>query len=336
MPKMLSKNEVKKISKKLGWSLKETETAIKEYKMYKSIVNHDELLRICFKSNSPKQRIDNVAEYLIDNLEGDIIHNIVELFNIDIFVFVLRVFNLNDFQNSSLFKFKYELDISLEEVISGSFIRYPEAFFLFPNNKDIKDLQEYNLLDSFIFINDLDLSYELIDRYILHKSESQKFNSSRTSDINISDSYSLQFIEEISINLIQILGFKMFEINCLKDHITRLSRINFLPHNKKKLKIIKKGLMELEINKNEITDRQYWFYYCLIEKIKEKGYKTKPASEMAEKLLNLVQSGSIRNLYYIKKKITSGDDNFELDKFIFEQGFNNQINKYLSKLESVK
>jgi len=330
----LTKIETRRISQKLSWTLKETEIAIEEFKNIKSLVNHNEVFRICLKSNSPNDRESNL-QFLINNLEGDVIDNIIALNNSHQFLTVLRIFNLIDIKNSGFFELEYRLSRHTE-VMSGSFLRYPPIVIARPVKKDIKSLIKYGLLNQIIFTSENRLFNELINGYIQHKATRYMINSDLISnkDSTIDNTYEnyFKFIEEIIIKLIPILEFEIFNINCLRDHINILSHTRHDTHNNEVLKIIKKKFIELEINRNEITDKTYWFYYCLIEKIKQSGYKTKPASQIAENFLRVRSRGTLRARYYEKNKEVKKNKSFNLDRYIIEQGFLKEIDKYIEKL----
>ena len=97
MSNKLKNKEIKDISRKLRWSLKNTKEAIKEFNNVESIVNHDELLRICLISNNPTDRINNIAEILVLKEDDNIENILLKVLDIDDLLYVLRVFNIADF-----------------------------------------------------------------------------------------------------------------------------------------------------------------------------------------------------------------------------------------------
>jgi len=359
MYEKLSTSEVKKISKKLGWSLSETKKAIKEFKDAESIVNHDELLRICLNSENPLKRTSNVADLLCKSnyICEDII---LKLLKHDILLFALRVFNISDmlFDENINVGFKVEMGGKRKTVIQdkngvtkGSFLRFKDFITVEVKNSDMfygysnpntlfvqyyrLDKIAYNLCDYYIvmdrtyYIKNNNIKAKIISPDRRGKQKLNEFLAEIFTHLRKNNTKE----ENMIINLFSQVEFQILNIAIIKDTICFKSQAKYLPDNREFIRKLKNTFIDINSNRNEITDKQYWFYYCLIEKIKEKGYKTKPASEIAEKLLNLAESGSIRNIYYIKNKQARNVENFDLDQFIIEQGFTNYINEYLEKVE---
>lgn len=172
----------------------------------------------------------------------------------------------------------------------------------------------------------------------LKKEFMQEFNISQANyDMYYDEqSYYDKYFERIILRLFPILEFRLLRIDCIKRYMDIISSIKYLPEHYNFLSNLKKLFIDINENRNELTEKRYWFYYCLIEKIKEKGYQTKAASEIAENLLGLESKGTLRARYYDKNKEAKKIKPFELDKYIKEHGFLDQINKHLEKVESIK
>jgi len=357
----LSKTEIKKISKKLGWSLSETGNAIKEFKESESIVNRDALLRICLNTENPIKRRSKIAELLcFSNHTTE--ENVIKLLEYDKLIFVLRVFNIYDilFDQNIDAHFRYEIGkkiktilIENEEVAKGSFLNFNKHFTVQVKHSDIFDgyADPNDLFKQHIKLDDIantlcdtyltvQLSYNIYNSIKLTKTKhkTETMNKQQFNDFVLKEGPKILTNaategENFVLNLFSLMEFRIIKIPLIQESLWSNYELKYLPGSRDFITKLKNSLMNIKSNKNEITDKQYWFYYCLIEKIKEKGYKTKPASEIAEKLLNLAQSGSIRNIYYIKNKQAKEIENFDINKFIIEQGFKNPINEYLDKVE---
>jgi len=231
------------------------------------------------------------------------------------------------------------------EVSRVSFLRFPQLVLVKPRNFDnFEGLIDGDLLLQ-KYVNRTDLANDLCNIYLKFKLE-RPYNTkmdeieklSNTNFHKESSKISYTFhdeVEELIIKLIPIKHFELLNIPFIENYITIRHNLMFIPSCKTFIKKIHKLYLDVDTNRNEITDKQYWFYYCLIEKIKEKGYKTQPASKIAERLLNLTETGSIRSRYYSKKKIVDKDKNFKLDDFIYKQGFTEPIYDFLNKVERV-
>jgi len=228
------------------------------------------------------------------------------------------------------------------EVSRVSFLRFPQLVFVEPRNFDnFEGLIDGDLLLQ-KYVNRTELANDLCNIYLKFKLE-RPFNTkmdeieklSNTNFHKESSKISNTFhdeVEELIIKLIPIKHFELLNIPFIENYITIRYHSTFIPSCKTFIKKIHKLFLDVDTDRNEITDKQYWFYYCLIEKIKEKGYKTQPASKIAERLLNLTETGSIRSRYYSKKKIVDKDKNFKLDDFIYKQGFTEPINDFLNQV----
>jgi len=375
--KKLTKTEVKKISQKLGWSLKDTQKAITEFRNSKSFVNQDDFLQLCLNSENHDERIEKTVDYLVKFSDIDIISNIDAILNYDPFLYVLWTFKIFELNNLDYI----DVDFLIAEenrYKRGFLLEHPDSVRI--STSQLEDMHRDSVIEESDYLNikcpGIDnIMDTIINQYIIRKIDdlAAKKTNIKLDDIvhKLDNMYKSKFStfyknklhiakldikkldefginkdnieEEIYLALIRKYKFEIFKIESIGSYILYLSASEFLPYESKILKKIRNILSNrdefigININRNEITEKRYWFYYCLIEKIKEKtkSNKTQPACKIVARLFN-ENFTSIRTRHYEKNEKRKEDKNFELDNFIKEQGFSNHIKEYLEKAESIK
>lgn len=345
MSNKLKPLDIVDISKKISWTLKDTKKAIKEFRNLESILNQDDFLKLCLNSENDNERIENTVQLLVKNSDNNVVNDIDAILNNDPFLYVLWTFKICDMVQLDYIDVEFWSD-NEKKYQSGCFLKFPQHIRIF--NSQLEDMfydsiiqeSEYYTIQ---YPNIYQLKKSIINRFISSKIN---FLATKQSGTKFNDAKDNLFIirqnveYELFLALIKKYKFGIFEYEPIVRYIRKLSVSEFLPDNDKKLRIIRSILsnryetFNIDTERHKITDNRYWFFYCLIEKIKEKGKtnKTQPACKIVAKLFNQ-EFTSIRTRYYEKK---DSIDNFDLDNCILEKGFSEQINEYLEKAESVK
>lgn len=235
------------------------------------------------------------------------------------------------------------------EAMNGSFLRFPVIVVYISSKESLADrlLKKDLLLNKYIDLKEL--SYKLCDSYLNFKFNKpiddkiklmEKLKNKREHDElenqilkMYADRYSI--LQEVIISLFRIIKFEIFNMQYFKECLDIASRYYFVPEHSTFLKKIKEAFVDLDANKQYLTQRTNWFVYCLVEKIKQKGYKVKPACEIVGKLLELYPE-SVRARYYENRQIIKQRDKFNLDEFILKEGYLDALNNYLYKISSAQ
>ena len=122
------------------------------------------------------------------------------------------------------------------------------------------------------------IKHTIINQYIISKIDHLAETKSITmfDDVKYDVFINKHDIEEkIYLALVRKYQFEIFKYKTIKRYILRLSASEFLPYKNKILRKIRKILSNrdeiigIDTNRKKITEQRYWFYNCLIEKIKE-------------------------------------------------------------------
>jgi len=328
--KNLTETEIRKISKKLGWSLNDTKNAIDELRKSKFIINQDELLRICINSNEAYSRIREVGKYIASSLEGETVESIKNLYSTFNIYLVIRIFHQSDFINKKAINLKYFLDKKLYENIELSKKRsffHPLMIYKILHLDIINEIEtiKINIINSVTDVSKI--KFLIIDEYI----------KSKLKLISESDDERFELLNQITVELINELGFGVFEFPILRMRIVNLyKQIHIRKEIKNEFKNISVAFYDYNTNTQLLTAKKNKFYYCLIQKIIEKeNIKVQTACKLAQKPTGEGYK-TLRARYYDKNKIVNRIKDFDLDEFIQKQGFTDDIDEYLDKVVSVK
>jgi len=340
MGKNLTKNEVKKIAEILNWNMKDIKSFIKDYKSIKSIIDHNELLRLCISSNNPEERLDNAAK-LINDRCNDIENTIIAIINEDVLIDIIELFNVFDFVSDKNIKFyhifsNYEFTPSkkIEADNASSFrLKYVPPVYLELNISKLSKYLPYADIYFGKYFSSNELSYLLCDLYIYCKLDDEltKLIPPVSKDDEID--YEEIFMSKIILKLFPVLEFKLLNINSLKYFLIEEFQDKYLPYHNEFITKFLSSLINIQQNRNIVTKKLYWFIYCSIEKLHVKGYNTKAAAEIVAKYLGNDKSNSVRTRYYDIRSTAEKIKDFDLDSFINEQGFTQKINSLLERLD---
>lgn len=356
MSKKLSKTEIQNISKRLGWKYGQTKDYINKYREKGSILDYEDLIRTCYKSSSPIKRFNNIASLLYNHCKDEV-STIKALVNQDVLIDTIILFNISDFvqdQNIEIITVdKYDTGVSVfvdgKEIIIQEphtdkatltqewFSKTRELIIqdrdwdteIFATLKEPKHLDNYEPSTSKIFKQHLDqyeLAYNLCDSYISRK-ELYEYTNTRY------PFRTFLIIDDLILQLFPTLGFRIFNIEYFRKHISIKSENEYLKEEEQFFRRLRNTVFDINENRNELTNKRYWFYYCLIEKIRSKGYNIKHACRLLENMLD-EDSGSLRARYYEMQKKVKKIEKFNLDEFIKQQGFTHKLNEYLGNVKA--
>ena len=135
--------------------------------------------------------------------------------------------------------------------------------------------------------------------------------------------------------MLPILGFRIFNIEYFRTYISVASKFQYMIAEEQFFRKFKNIFFDINENRNELTNKRNWFYYCLVAKVVESGYKVVPACKKLAIPLS-VEWRHLKNKYYAKKsEVQERDEEFNLDEFIKEQGFTLKLREYLDKIEPI-
>lgn len=343
MKKRLTKLEIENISKRFGWKYKQTLDYINECRKKDSILDHEEVFRTCYKSLSPIKRFNNIVLLLYDNCK-DPVSTITALINQDILEETIILFNISDFikdNNIDLVTIDEgycDEYIDIDGIVSITqerfsknrklLLDFPLEREILATLKDRKHLHNYEPDTSKIFKRYLDqyeLAYNLCDSYISRKA------SDASSARYLGREYT--FANNIILELLPILGFRIFNIEYFRAYISAASQFQYMLAEEQFFRKFKNLFFDINENRNELTNKRNWFYYCLVAKVVESGYKVVPACKKLAIPLS-VEWRHLKNKYYAKKsEVQERDEEFNLDEFIKEQGFTFKLREYLDNRE---
>jgi len=202
----------------------------------------------------------------------------------DSFISVLRVFNFFDLKNKGIdnLYFDYKIRNEIQETEIGSFLRFPSLIlFTSPSLGDYNGFIE-GRIELHKRLHKYELVFDICDRYLQRKLFDPSFSIILDSDLNdltpekdneaiILRKIAIKKTNEMILNLIAKIGFHFFNIPYLREHLSDLVYRSYIPEHSKILKQIRElFFVHIEKNRNIVTDKQYWFYYCLVAKFSRK------------------------------------------------------------------
>lgn len=259
-------NEIRNIAKDLGWQFEETKIAHEELYESESIVKDWCAFIIkCMSFENPKQRQHKVTEYLIESLQGDLVRTICNLlYNSDPCFGVLVAFNARGM---------------------GKRIYYPKGrkSFLIPGvllGQQPLTMGKGEKADP--MLNPYELSYGFLDSLVLHKSEGSN--------------------DKLEALLFDVVGqsyFLSFNIKPFRDLVAKWSHA---PHMRKKgIRLAAALYNSFSKHHKEMTEAQYWTYFVLVEKLKDR-YGVRGAFREAGRRLGEPATSIQRRYVDMKKK----------------------------------
>jgi len=318
MSKKLTDYEIKKFAKQFGWSPNDAKDAVEEYRGFYSIIDQDDLIRKCISSQNPQLRVLQVTDLLYGTLKGSLDSILDELMNHDPMYNAIAVFNFYDIKSNPVFKTETELLADFEKE-TGSFIDFPISIVSKFRDKKVQGFfTSENILRNLTY--PIYVKYEICDSFIRKYIERGNQYSER--------------LEQLVNKLITKHNFELLNIPIINTFITEIKLSEYYTENQQKLYRFKELItgFDSDVNRNLVTNKRYIFYYCLIEKIKIKGYKTVPACKHAALLVN-ERPNTIRTRYYEIRDELKKEKQESLDELIYRYNFARELEKKLSDFD---
>lgn len=301
---MLRRTELNKISNRLKWDRKDTESAIKELRELSSIIDTDEFLKICVHSEDIDDRYEDVTQFLIDTLKNDPAETISNLLSIDPCFYAMAFFNLLDSLNFLDHELGTDFTFDYKSFINW---KYPHSYPLFWGEMLIKKRREKT-----IFMEDIipqKLTYRFLDEYVDH------------------------YVRGLNYDLGKIITKVLTEKRLLALNIEYFRWNLCTPfHNNKKLynQILAISTNPL-VSRNEMTQRRYWFYYVLVEVLnKREGYGLRESFRKVGEIL-MESVNTIQRRYFEKKK-QAKTKNLKIDDLIMKHQLQQSLDEVLKKI----
>jgi len=265
---MAINNDLKVISKKLGWDYNVVEHSINKL-IRDEVVSSDvfskkeiiEYLKICSESKDLRDRKNQIIKFLTSRQYKDIVKTIIYFLQYD-YVFTV-LWHFFDYLDDNRIKGKYYKPSG--KIISEN----AEAF--------------YGLAFYCNFLQDeIEHKKQIILDYLIHESNWQ------SRDIPNIDKLILQLVSEI--------GFNVIRIESLKDYFLEgmVSNRDDFEH-----KVIK----YLLFYKKKKTNKQRWRNYFLVNELKKRKYGTRESFRLVGRLYDKPDTSISRRYYEISKKI---------------------------------
>lgn len=268
---MLHPNLIKEFAHELGWRYEEMEIALKALFHKESIVKDwQEFLGVCLSATNPKTREHKVTSLLIKNLEGDLVNTICNLlFNFDPGFTLLALFNAIDI-------------LKIMKKTSGSFYPSGRKPFLISGvllGEHPITMEKGREPDP--RLSAYELCYEFLNSLVLEKSEGSNNE-----------------LESLLFNVTEQAYFLTFNIKAFRNLADRWS---YNPSMRKKAMKLGAALNSSFFkHRREITEGQYWTYFVLVEKLKDRYGLRGAFREVGRRLGE--PSRTIERRYFEKKK----------------------------------
>ncbi len=264
MENRLSKSDTEYIADKFNWSANEASNAVIEFLEKPSFANSEEILRICIDAKTPDERKGTIYESLVNAQCNDLAEHVCnQIVRPDPCFDILATFNISEL-NSPFITLKkrpnkgpYEASFYLRNITPGHILVNPSL--------------GSNLVYS--------LCYEYLDKLLKIKFR-QGLNS-----------------ESLLTDIVSRVGFRAFEITCLKDMAVFYSAVPVL--NDKATRLAR--AIASAIDKKEITQMGYWLYYVVIERNREQYGLRGAFRELAK--VTSQKTSTIHTTYFDRKKI---------------------------------
>lgn len=301
---MLRRTELNKISNRLKWDRKDTESAIKELRELSSIIDTYEFLKICVHSEDVDDRFEDVTQFLIDTLKNDPAETISNLLSIDPCFYAMAFFNLFDSLNKLEHELGLDFTIDYKSFINWEYpLNYPEIW----GDMLIKKRKEKT-----IFMEDIipqKLTYRFLDEYVDH------------------------YVRGLNYDLEKIITKVLTEKKLLALNIEyfRWNLCNPFHNNKNLFNQILAISTDPLVSRKEITQGRYWFYYVLVEVLnKRKGYGLRESFRKVAKVLG-ESANTIQRRYFEKKK-QAKTKSLKIDDLIMKHQFQLSLDEVLKKI----
>lgn len=333
----MKKNEINKVAEYLGWEFKKTNKAIKDIRIQKSIIKDwSGFFSLCIESQNPVQRTKALEEHLknipLKNNLSDTICNWI--YNLDPCFNVCSVFNISDYCNLSFTGYEYD----------DSLIR-----FWFNNlEKNGSFYFQKRLLPGQLFENSLYEPSGLCDHIIstiltieekLDKPHYEYLEKTKPVDV-----YELK-VRTVFANVLKKVGFSAFNISAfrIRGHIYDNN-----PFQAVCAKEISSILNDKYSNNASSTERRYWIYFILVEKLKDEYGVRGSFREIAKRFDKTLTrkkdiekaAATIHARYYEMqkeyKRITDKNPGYGIDDIVSEYNLSETLESYknLRSLES--
>lgn len=280
---MMKKNEIRKIANKFGWKMREAGFAVKELCESHSIVDCEELLRIVMNTQDPFERWvraqnflnkyfildehldkDKLVELICDLLDrGDPCFEVLTLFN----AFDSILSRLNE-DPKKIIRFPGDK----KSFLDWRWTLNPRAVF--------RDRDKLPQVESLFFPNEV--TWKFLDR-LLHQ---RKIFGMYISNLG-----------SLLIEVIARVGFLAFNIQIFREYVTFYSGD---PTKREELLELVNALNDPFLDRTKNTERKYWLFFLLVEKLKRE-YGVRGAFREVGNRLN-VSPGLVHGQYYVKKK----------------------------------
>ena len=294
MNNMLLKSDIKLITDKFQWSEKVAKGAIKEFLETPSFANSEEILRICIDADNPEDRKNNVFESLFNTHYDNLaIFVCNQIVNIDPCFHILADFNSTELKHlSGVFE-----TIANQVLNEASFLQRMPVRTYNPNSYQAP------------YVIHALLRYEYLDRLLRKKH--QEFDS-----------------DSLLLDIVSRVGFRAFNINTLR-YIA--SSYSLFPYYKEKANRLARAIAS-PLDKKEETQKGYWLYYVIIERIKEKYGLRGAFRKLAE--ITGQKATSIHSRYFGRKKIAK-KEGLTLDDIIIQHSLQKSILNMEQKLQEM-
>jgi len=298
----MKKTLIEQVSSKLDWDYSQTEKIFndfiedKERFDWSALEKKDYLrfLEICADSDDPLKRKSNMYQYFSSKLKKNPVELISKLIIDEVVIATYLMFDIKD-------AIRYGL-VTVELPIAN-----PQSILIAYHDLSIKYLETGGIIEFNKAENEV--KHELID-FLIRKYISQ--NTSTVLDrekltykelrlerrkIPFEESHT-EIIKNLIIDCISHIGIRVFEINFFVGYIKRIASLS--PYDFQ-LERIAHALYSQYLDRKKINDEKYWFYYCLVERLREKGFGLRASFRKAEELIN-VPNATIARRYFEKKK----------------------------------
>ncbi len=332
---------INQISSRLDWSQEQTRFAIEELGEYRTVLDYMEFLMVCSEASNPDDRFVQVSNFIKSSTENNEIETLTEFLDRDACFYCLGLFNYIDINNNYYNKLNkaiyFDRDLYESDELDNhkSFIHWElpgkysrlikkksmegEIFVtrdrLSKHNENLwKDINYETKLGLYIKNNVFydNLTYRIFDKYVDHILNNYKIELSEL------------FAQVFKRKKLLVFNIEVFRKYALNTHLmNKEDQKNFI-------NLFKNHLFK----SNELTQKRYYKYYCLVEILKKRGYEVFESIKM---VANEEKAGysSIKTRYY-EKSAESKKNNTSLSDLIQKYGFQNTLEELADRIESKK
>lgn len=318
----MKKEVINRVATKLRWTAKEVRKAIDEIDECESHLKIETLIDICARSTNPDERLRNSVEYFINNSQEhpvDLISNL--LLNDDPCFNIIALFNIYD---SIISDKKRELSNGNNEVriIHSikfnrpgttymwmlSYATWDKSFIQWEVHAQYTEGECENFLFGTLedhYITTLeDISFDpdklklkFIDIYITYLSDGNQLAHLFPEPSSVIDEF-----QPLLRAVIRKAGFLAFGIEVFNRQVYHLSKTPQFKECRENIDKLYKAFAITPEMKVKFTERKYWLWYLLVEKLIENGYGVRAAFRKAVEALGESTAGGVNKQYYVMKK----------------------------------